>query len=162
MQCQGGMIKTCALFQLPLALASRHKVPPNRRFSCMRLLVATRSNSLNESAPRVVFSSESGRLCPDCAKAIGACVCAALKKLTVPQGGTAARVKRENKGRGGKTVTVVTDLPLNAIDLEALGKKLRTRCSAGGTTRDGVIEVQGDHVETVFAFLVAEGFKVKK
>ena len=124
--------------------------------------MATRSSSSRDDAPRVVFSSESGRLCPDCNKAVSACVCSALKKLAVPQGAGTARVKRDNKGRGGKTVTVVTDLPLNAIELEALGKKLRTRCGAGGTTRDGVIEVQGDHVERVFAFLVAEGFKARK
>ena len=72
------------------------------------------------------------------------------------------RVSRETKGRGGKAVTVVRGLALDAAGLEALGKRLRTACGSGGTVKDGVVEVQGDHLEKVIALLTAQGMKVKR
>ena len=72
------------------------------------------------------------------------------------------RVSRESKGRGGKTVTLVRGVALDAEALAALGKQLRTACGAGGTLRDGVLEIQGDHRERVIALLAAQGFVVKQ
>jgi translation initiation factor 1 len=72
------------------------------------------------------------------------------------------RVSRESKGRGGKTVTVVKGLPLDAMALALLGKQLRTACGSGGTARDGVIEVQGDHCERVMAELQKQGYAPKR
>lgn len=73
-----------------------------------------------------------------------------------------ARVSRETKGRGGKAVTVVKGVAVTAEALQALGKQLRTACGSGGTVKDGVIEIQGDHVERVMAALQAQGLKVKR
>ena len=72
------------------------------------------------------------------------------------------RVARESKGRGGKTVTLVRGLALDAAALAALGKRLRSTCGTGGTVKDGVVEVQGDHAERVVDWLKAEGFVVKR
>ena len=72
------------------------------------------------------------------------------------------RVSREKQGRGGKTVTVVRGLALDADALAALGKQLRAACGAGGTARDGVLEVQGDHVERVLTFLAQQGHAAKR
>ena len=72
------------------------------------------------------------------------------------------RISRESKGRGGKTVTVIRDVALNAADLALLGKRLKTTCGAGGTVKDGVIEVQGDHCERVTDCLRKDGFTVKR
>jgi len=72
------------------------------------------------------------------------------------------RVSREKQGRGGKTVTVVRGLALDADALAALGKQLRAACGAGGTARDGVLEVQGDHVERVLALLAQQGHAAKR
>ncbi len=72
------------------------------------------------------------------------------------------RVLRDAKGRGGKTVTVVTGISLPDKDLDALGKQLKAACGSGGTVKDGVIEVQGDHVDRVVALLVAQGYKAKR
>jgi translation initiation factor 1 len=80
----------------------------------------------------------------------------------VPKGDGVARVTREKQGRGGKTVTVVRGLPLDPEALAALGKRLRNACGAGGTAKDGVLEVQGDHAERVVALLLAEGLKAKR
>lgn len=72
------------------------------------------------------------------------------------------RVQRDAKGRGGKVVTVVTGITLADKDLDALGKQLKTACGSGGTVKDGVIEVQGDHIDRLVALLLAQGYKAKK
>jgi translation initiation factor 1 len=109
----------------------------------------------------LVYSTDGGRMCPACRQALAACLCAQRAKLP-PAGDGVARVTREKQGRGGKTVTVVRGLPLDAEALAALGKRLRTACGAGGTTKDGVLEVQGDHAERVLALLLAEGHRAKR
>lgn len=72
------------------------------------------------------------------------------------------RVSRETKGRGGKAVTLVKGVLLDATALEQLGKQLKTACGTGGTVKDGVIEVQGDHIDRVMAALQKLGHKVKR
>ena len=83
-------------------------------------------------------------------------------EVAAPKGDGVVRVSRENKGRGGKTVTLVRGLPLGAEALAELGKRLRSACGAGGTTKDGVLEVQGDHAERVVAWLQAQGHPAKR
>ena len=65
------------------------------------------------------------------------------------------RVSRETKGRGGKAVTLVKGVPLGEEALNTLGKKLKTACGSGGTLKEGVLEVQGDHCERVVELLKA-------
>lgn len=72
------------------------------------------------------------------------------------------RVSRETKGRGGKAVTLVTGISLPDKDLDALGKQLKASCGSGGTVKDGIIEVQGDHIDRIVALLVAQGYKAKR
>ncbi|MGC0152441.1 translation initiation factor Sui1 [Chromobacterium vaccinii] len=107
----------------------------------------------------LVYSTEHGRMCPACRRPEAQCECRAAAP---PAGDGVARVSRETKGRGGKAVTVVKGLPLAADELAKLGKQLRTRCGSGGTLKDWVLEIQGDHVEIVVAELVKLGFKAKK
>jgi translation initiation factor 1 len=115
------------------------------------------------SSGGLVYSTDSGRTCPACRQAQADCRCKALAAAAlVAQGDGIARVTREKQGRGGKTVTVVRGLPLQAEALAALGKRLRNACGAGGTAKDGVLEVQGDHAERVVALLLAEGHKAKR
>ena len=108
----------------------------------------------------LVYSTEGGRMCPVCRKPLAACVC--KQAGAPPRGDGIVRVSRETKGRGGKAVTLVRGLPLDADALAALGKRLRTLCGAGGTVKDGVLEVQGDHCERVMAWLADEGWTVKR
>ena len=110
----------------------------------------------------LVYSTERGRTCPDCRQALADCRCRALAAAALPKGDGIARVTREKQGRGGKTVTVVRGLLLPAEELVALGKRLRAACGAGGTAKEGVLEVQGDHAERVVALLLAEGHKAKR
>lgn len=110
---------------------------------------------------RLVYSTDGGRTCPTCRAPLAACRCAALARAAVVGDGR-VRVSREKAGRGGKTVTLVRGLPLAADELAALGKRLRTACGTGGTARDGLLELQGDHAERVTAWLRAEGFEAKR
>lgn len=111
----------------------------------------------------LVYSTEAGRMCPACRHPLAACQCKAQAQAKMAQGGDGvARVTREKQGRGGKTVTVVRGLPLAPEALAALGKTLRAACGAGGTTKDGVLEVQGDHADRVLALLLAGGHRAKR
>jgi translation initiation factor 1 len=109
----------------------------------------------------LVYSTEGGRMCPTCRLPWVRCACAAHTEAA-PQGDGNVRVGRESKGRGGKVVTLVRGLPLDAAALEALGKQLRAACGAGGTAKDGVLEVQGDHVDRVLTLLQQQGWRAKR
>lgn len=108
----------------------------------------------------LVYSTDGGRMCPQCRQPLAACLCG----VAVPRGGAdgIVRVSRETKGRAGKGVTLVRGLPLAPPDLAALAKQLRTACGSGGTVKDGTVEVQGDHVERIMALLTAQGYRVKR
>jgi translation initiation factor 1 len=108
----------------------------------------------------LVYSTDGGRMCPICRHSSAQCQCPNAK--LVPAGDGMVRVSRSSKGRGGKTVTLVQGLALPADELAALGKQLRAACGAGGTHKEGVLEVQGDHVTRVLAWLQAKGLKAKR
>jgi translation initiation factor 1 len=99
-------------------------------------------------------------MCPTCRFPVASCGCTSA--LPRPATDGVVRVSRETKGRAGKGVTLVRGLALEPLALAALGKQLKTACGSGGTVKEGVIEVQGDHCERVMAALKAQGFVVKR
>ena len=109
---------------------------------------------------RIICSTGVGSLCPNCRRPVRECVC--------PKGApgaakpAAVRVGREIKGRAGKGVTTITGLPMTLSDIESLAAKLKKRCGSGGTVREGVIEIQGDHRDVIVAELVKLGWPAKK
>jgi translation initiation factor 1 len=109
----------------------------------------------------LVYSTDGGRMCPGCRQPLAACTCAATARAA-QRGDGRVRVSRETSGRGGKAVTVVRGLALDDAALATLGKQLRSACGSGGTVKDGVVEVQGDHVERVLAWLLAQGHAAKR
>ena len=111
------------------------------------------------SNSNLVYSTDGGRTCPACRQPIAQCTCKAKSVVT---GDGVVRVSRETKGRGGKSVTLVKGLALDAMALAVLGKALRAACGAGGTVKDGVIEVQGDHCELVMEALRKQGYQPKR
>ena len=117
-------------------------------------------NSLtSRSLGGLVYSTDAGRMCPGCRKAAAACVC---NSSPAPKTDGVVRVSLQTKGRAGKSVTVVKGLPLQAEPLALLGKQLRAACGSGGTAKDGIIEVQGDHVVVVMALLQKQSYAVKR
>ncbi|WP_028535006.1 translation initiation factor Sui1 [Paludibacterium yongneupense] len=108
---------------------------------------------------RLVYSTETGRICPDCSYPVADCHC---KQETVPAPGSTVTVRRETGGRKGREVTTVRGTPLARVELAVLARELRRLCGSGGTVADGVIEIQGNHVDGVAAELEKRGFKVKR
>jgi translation initiation factor 1 len=107
----------------------------------------------------LVYSTEGGRMCPSCRRPVAQCAC---RQAAAPPSDGIVRVLRETKGRGGKAVTVVRGVPVDAAGLLKLGQDLKAACGSGGTVKDGTIEVQGDHVEKVMALLQQRNFTVKR
>ena len=107
----------------------------------------------------LVYSTDGGRMCPECRRPLTECAC---KVKTATTGDGVVRVSRQTKGRGGKSVTLIKGLALDATALALLGKQLRTACGSGGTVKDGVIEVQGDHCELVIEVLGKHGHHAKR
>lgn len=112
------------------------------------------------SRDRTVYSSQKGRTCPHCGRPEKDCVC--RKNPRAERGDGIVRVKREVAGRRGKPVTTISGVPLPADELRDLAGELKRRCGSGGTAKDGVIEIQGDHREVVIPELEARGYTVKR
>jgi translation initiation factor 1 len=112
---------------------------------------------------RLVYSTESGRICPECQKPAPECTCKKKPSKAQPEGRRDGiiRIRREVKGRKGKTVTVIFGFQPNQTDLKALAKQLKQLCGTGGSVKDGVIIIQGDHRVTVLKLLKKQGYEVK-
>jgi translation initiation factor 1 len=100
---------------------------------------------------RLVYSSGRGRVQP-----------AEPEPPRRPRGDGTVRVRRETQGRGGKTVTTISGVPVADDALAALASDLKRRCGTGGTAKDGVIEIQGDHRDVLIAELEKRGYTVKR
>jgi translation initiation factor 1 len=126
---------------------------------------------------RVVYSTGVGRRCAECGRAIEACTCrkgarvdpaarraSAAAANAQPPGAKdgVVRVGRQTQGRAGKGVTVITGLPLAPPELDKLARELKQRCGSGGTVRDGTVEIQGEHRDTLVAELTKRGYTVKR
>ncbi|RPJ41204.1 MAG: translation initiation factor Sui1 [Chloroflexi bacterium] len=111
---------------------------------------------------RTVYTTETGRVCPDCGQPLDGDKHNCPPRAVRPKGDGVVRVSLDRKGRGGKSVTLVTGLPGSDEEIKALAADLKRRCCAGGALKEGVIEIQGDHRDTLLAALRARGFTVKK
>jgi len=117
------------------------------------------------SSSSTVYSSEHGRVCPYCGLPSKRCQCRANPRgpgVSNVEGDGVARVGRTSKGRGGKTVTLVTGLQLAPAELKDLAKALKRRCGTGGALKDDVIEIQGDQRDALVDELEQRGFQVKR
>lgn len=115
------------------------------------------------SESRLVYSTESGRVCPGCGKPAKNCTCKGGRPG--PQGKTESdgtiRIGREKKGRKGKTVTTISGFNVAGDDLKQIAKNLKGKCGTGGSIKNGVIIIQGDHRQAIQCELQQQGFKVK-
>ncbi|MDG2459675.1 MAG: translation initiation factor [Luminiphilus sp.] len=113
-----------------------------------------------EVPSRPVYSTDGGRLCPQCHRSIANCVCGNSKPQT--NGDGIVRIRRETKGRAGKAVTVVDGLNCSPTELKALCKNLKQRCGVGGAVKDDRLEIQGDQRSLCQQQLESLGFQVKQ
>ena len=97
---------------------------------------------------RLVYSTDAGRIKETVSEQI-------------PDSDGVLRIRRETKGRKGKGVTTVSGFGLPDSELKTLAKQLKQKCSTGGTVKDGVIEIQGDHRDTLKTELEKLGHRVK-
>jgi translation initiation factor 1 len=111
------------------------------------------------SRDRVVYSTEQGRICPGCGNPVKQCICG---KETSLSGDGNVRVLRETKGRKGKGVTLIKGLAMDVATLKLMSKKLKAMCGSGGTVKEGVIEIQGDHIERILDYLEKQGVRAKR
>ena len=113
----------------------------------------------------LVYSTEMGGTCPTCGKALKKCVCSRRKpeaKKPEPKRDGIVRVSRETKGRKGSGVTLISGLPLPLEQIRDVAKQLKQLCGSGGTVKDAVIEIQGEHRDKVTEELTKQGFNVKR
>jgi translation initiation factor 1 len=109
-----------------------------------------------------VYSTATAGTCPKCGWPQRDCKCSSqfATEAAVPAK-IVAKLRMEKKGRGGKTVTVVFDLPKNAAFLKELAGELKRACGSGGTVVDDTVEIQGDHRERLREVLAKKGWTVK-
>lgn len=107
----------------------------------------------------IVYSDDPNfkKRCPKCSKF----PCACPKKEDLVPAQHTLKIRLEKNSRGGKTVTVVFELPVNEPYFKEIEKKLKALCGTGGAFKNNMIEIQGDHREKIKTFLEKTGFKVK-
>jgi len=110
----------------------------------------------------IVYSTGAGTMCPGCRRPLAQCVCKTAAGTALRADAGKVRVSRQTQSRAGKAVTLITGLPLAAVELETLARDLKRRCGSGGTVKDGVIEIQGEHRNAVVAELLRRGFAAKR
>ncbi|HPC93686.1 MAG TPA: translation initiation factor Sui1 [Sedimentisphaerales bacterium] len=109
-----------------------------------------------------MYPTARGRVCPACGEPVGECVCRQPQAAAIPPGDGIVRVSRQTKGRKGKGVTRISGVALAENALHNLARQLKRRCGAGGTLRDRVIEIQGDHRDVLVEELRKQGYTVKR
>lgn len=117
------------------------------------------SMATNSRDHGIVYSTGHGKMCPACGKPEAQCVC--CRNSASPPGDGIVRVGRVTKGCRGKGLTVITGIPLDHDGLINLARQLKQKCGAGGTVKDGVVEIQGDHRELLVEELKKRGYAVK-
>ena len=112
---------------------------------------------------RLVYSTETGKICPLCQKPFSKCTYKKKKSRSQPniKIDGIIRIQREVKGRKGKTVTTVSAFQLADDELKNLAAQLKRKCGTGGSVKDGIIIIQGDHRDTLLSELKKQGYTAK-
>ena len=108
----------------------------------------------------LVYSTTYGRMCPDCRQPLDACRC--RRTTQAPPGDGVVRLGLETKGRKGRGVTTITGIDLEQDALKKLTRHFKQQCGSGGSVKNGVIEIQGDHREKLVRLLQNDGWTVKR
>jgi translation initiation factor 1 len=117
---------------------------------------------MNKNDNPTVYSTESGRMCPECGHPKDKCVCKNRNHVSSGFTSEFIRVRREKQGRAGKEVTVIRNIPGSPETIRNYVSEIKKNCAAGGAIKDGMIIIQGDHVDFVLHYFKEIGFKIKK
>jgi translation initiation factor 1 len=112
---------------------------------------------------RLVYSTETGKICPACQKPVSQCSCKKKKsksQTNIKYDGI-IRIQREVKGRKGKTVTTISGFQISTDELKNIAAQLKRRCGTGGSVKDGIIIIQGDHRDVLLSELNKQGYTAK-
>jgi translation initiation factor 1 len=112
------------------------------------------------NAKGLVYSTDTGRTCPGCGHPVKQCCCS--KKKSLQPGDGVVRVSRQTKGRKGSGVCLISGISLDEAELKKLAKQLKKKCGSGGTVKNGVVEIQGDHRDVLVDALIKLGYKAKQ
>ncbi|SES35485.1 translation initiation factor 1 (eIF-1/SUI1) [Vreelandella subterranea] len=118
--------------------------------------------SLRDQLGGLVYSTEKGNTCLSCREPLESCRCdtdSEQARIAALDG--IVRIRRETSGRKGKGVTTISGIPLTTAELKDLAKALKKRCGTGGAVKEGIIEIQGDHRDSLRQELTARGYQVK-
>ena len=107
----------------------------------------------------MVYSTETGKHCPSCGKPVNGCVC--HSNTPVFPGDSVVRIQRQTKGRKGSGVSLISGLAGTESEIKKKAKELKKICGSGGTVKQGIIEIQGDHRQLLFETLKKQGYTVK-
>ena len=107
----------------------------------------------------LVYSTDTGRTCTGCGHPLKLCCCS--KEKNSHPGDGVVRISRQSKGRKGSGVCLITGVDLDGAELKNLAKELKKKCGSGGTVKNGIIEIQGDHRDILVEALIKLGFKAK-
>ena len=113
---------------------------------------------------RLVYSTETGSVCTWCQKPVSECTCKKKKlrsRTNIKYDGI-IRIQREVKGRKGKTVTTVSGFQLDDNELKSLAAQLKRKCGTGGSVKEGIIIIQGDHRDALLSELKKQGYTAKR
>ena len=113
-------------------------------------------NKRKNSSGHLVYSTDAGRLCPQCLRPVADCVCGTSRPAATGDG--IVRLHKETKGRGGKAVTLIKGLPLAPDALKLLATQLKKKCGVGGALKGDNIEIQGDRREVLKGELEKLGY----
>jgi translation initiation factor 1 len=117
---------------------------------------------MGDSNSRTVYSTGAGSRCPKCGWPLDNCQCSQRSGRDEPlPARIVAKLRIEKSGRGGKTVTVVYDLPRNQAFLRDIAGELKRACGTGGTIVDDTVELQGDVRERLRPLLAKKGWTIK-
>jgi translation initiation factor 1 len=116
----------------------------------------------NEDNARLVYSTDAGRICPQCGLPVENCRCSQNRGSSIKHADGVVRISLDRKHRRGKTMTIVSGAPGDDAELALLCRELKKLLATGGSAHDGEVELQGDHRERVVAYFAARGIKTKR
>ncbi len=111
---------------------------------------------------RLVYSTDTGRICPQCGLPVERCRCSQNRGSSTKQTDGAVRIALDRKHRRGKMMTIVSGAPGDEVELAQICRELKKLLATGGAVNEGRLELQGDHRERVAAYFAARGIKTKR